>query len=215
MFVVLGVVLAGLVGAGILLFNLLTGAGILQLGGTDYEDPTTYLPELNRKYTYQVRYADGYEGTEELWAGRIDGPALMSMTSIIPESEGFTEHILKKSDGLYSVSDTYMEPIRILPAKVVQGASWESGGVGFSILETGASVSTSGMSFDDCIIVRQSFDEAGYGFLVWYAPGVGVVQSLDEGSDSVYYMLVGISDLDPSEVKATLTRYSPNIQQIQ
>ncbi|MGH4120972.1 hypothetical protein [Clostridium sp.] len=87
---------------------------------------STYLPTLNKKYTYYNKYVDGDEGEVDVWVGHIEGVPLMSMSNIIPQSEVFTEHIVKRDDGIYLIADYNPEIyIKYLPSEILEGASYD------------------------------------------------------------------------------------------
>lgn len=176
------------------------------------ENADTYLPALNKKYTYYNKYTDGGEGAVDLLVGHIDGAPLMSMSSIIPESEAFTEHVVKRDDGIFMASDYDPEVYtKYLPSEISEGASWESNGIKFQIEKTNTSCDMGFKTFENCIIVKQNFAEAGYAYKVWYAPGVGVIKAIYADSGSDYQKITSITDMNESEIKELLLRYSPNI----
>ncbi|MCJ7688650.1 MAG: hypothetical protein MUO60_04945, partial [Clostridiaceae bacterium] len=176
---------------------------------------STYLPTLNKKYTYYNKYVDGDECAVDVWVGHIEGVPLMSMSNIIPQSEVFTEHIVKRDDGIYLIADYNPEIyIKYLPSEILEGASWEMDGISFKIEEINVSCNMGFKTFENCIVVKQDFAQAGYNYKVWYAPGVGVVKSVYADSGGMYQKLTGISDMKESEVKELLLKYSANIDKI-
>lgn len=180
-----------------------------------WENPDVYLPALNKKYTYYNKYVDGDEGTLDVVVGHIDGRAMLSMSSMIPQSEAFTEHVVKRDDGIYLVSDGNPEAYtKYLPNKIIEGASWENSGISFKIEKVNVSCDMGFKTFENCIVVKQNFAEAGYAFRVWYAPEVGVIKSVYADSGSDYQKLTGITDMKENEIKQLLLRYSPNISKI-
>lgn len=179
------------------------------------EKAEAYLPALNKKYNYYNKYTDGSEGAVDLLVGHIDGAALMSMSSIVPESEAFTEHVVKRDDGIFMVSDYDPEVYtKYLPNEIIEGASWESNGIKFQIEKTNISCDMGFKTFENCIIVKQNFAEAGYTYRVWYAPGVGVIKAIYADSGSDYQKLTAITDMNESEIKELLLKYSPNIGKV-
>jgi hypothetical protein len=181
----------------------------------DYTKPDVYLPDLNKKYTYHVNYADGDTGTVDALAGHLDGAPVMTLTSIVPESEAYTQHIVSRQDGMYMVSDENPDVYNMyLPSMMVAGIAWQNNGVTFEVEKSNESCNMGFKTFDNCVVIKQSFTEAGYTFRVWYAPGAGVVKSVYADSGNPYEELTGITDMPESEMKNTLARYSPNIGKI-
>lgn len=181
----------------------------------DYQDPLTYLPALNKKYTYSINYADGESGSEDVLVGHLTGKPLLSMAAVIPESEAYTDHIVQRKDGLYSISDNNPDSeLKIFPATISVGDTWESSQVQFEIIDIKATCKTDYKTFKNCLVIEENFAEAGYLIRFWYAPGIGIVRSLYADSGQEYQVLTGVSSVKASEMKKLLTQYSPNIAQI-
>ncbi|MEQ8198901.1 MAG: hypothetical protein ABRQ27_12980, partial [Clostridiaceae bacterium] len=182
---------------------------------SDLKKADTYLPGLNKKYTYKNNYVDGTSDIVDIITGHIEGAAVMSMTNIIHDSEAYTEHIVRRSDGLYTVSDeNTAEYVRYLPDTISKGLSWESSGIAFKIEETNASCKTGLKSFENCIVVNQNYSGTGYATRVWYAPGIGIVKAVYTDSGSVRQELTGIFDVNESEAKELILKYSLNIGKV-
>ena len=182
----------------------------------DWTNPEYYLPAINQKYSYFVYYADGTEGVENVLVGHLDGRPIQTTSVLIPESEAYSEHVVRRADGLYSVSDS--DPgsrgFKFLPDKIGKGVTWETDAATFQIVEVDVTRQTSLKTFNHCIVIRQEYAEAGYVFRVWYAPGYGTVQSVYSDTGSLYQELTDVTSMKASDINKLLKKYAPNISKI-
>lgn len=174
------------------------------------------MPVINQKYTYYVYYPDGTEGIEDVLVGHLEGRPLQTTAVLIPESEAYSTHVVRRADGLYSVadSDPGSRGYRFLPDKIGKGVKWENDGAEFEIVEIHASRQTSLRTFTDCIVVREEYPEADYIFRSWYAPGYGVVQSVYGDTGSLYQELTDVTTMKASDISKQLKKYAPNVSKI-
>lgn len=181
----------------------------------DTKNPMTYIPAANKKYTYYAEYTDGSKQTFDVLAGKLNKVPVLTLVTIIPESEADVQHVVKRNNGLYTVADTNIqETSMFLPNEITEGKEWGNSGVKNKILKTNEICDAGFKKFENCLLIEQNYEEPGYSFKGWYAPGVGLVKSVDSKSGNLYMQLKGITDMSKADVEAQLTKYSPNIDKV-
>ena len=181
----------------------------------DIKNPSTYISAVNKKYTYYAEYTDGTTQTFDVIAGKLAKTPVLTVVTIIPESEAMTQHFVKRKDGLYVVDDTNAnEASMYLPNELTEGKEWVSNGVKNKILKTNETCDLGFRKFENCLKLEQKYEEAGYTFHGWYAPGVGMVKSIYAESGKIFMELKAIADMPKANVEAQLTKFSPNIDKV-
>lgn len=181
----------------------------------DIKSPTTYISAVNKKYTFYAEYPDGSNQTFDMIAGKLPKTPVLTLVTIIPESEASGQHIVKRKDGLYTVDDANTNEASLyLPNELTEGKKWTSNGVKSKILKTNEICDVGFRKFKSCLLIEQNYEEAGYSFKSWYAPKVGLVKSVYSQNGKIYVELKGITDMPKADVEAQLIKYSPNIDKV-
>ena len=181
----------------------------------DFQNPLTYIPEANKKYTFSADYTDGLSQTYDEIAGKISDLTVISMVTIVPESEAMCQHLVKRNEGIYIVSDSDISVASLyLPSELKVGKEWKGNGSTNKILKTNEICDMGFAKFQNCILVQQNYEEAGYSFNVWYAPGVGYIKSTYADSGKMYIEMKGTVDITETEAKTQLKKFSPNVSGI-
>jgi hypothetical protein len=193
-----------------------TSSPVESIQKIDYTAGSTYIPSLNKKYSYHYKYVDGDEQDFSALVGKLPSSVpIVTITNLYPDSEALTQHIVKRNDGLYIVTDENPDIFSpYLPNSIIDGTSWLIDGITISIEKTNEFCDAGFKKFDHCIVVKRDYPKTGYAFRVWYAPGFGEVKSVDADSNQPYGQLTGVSDVPEKEINAQLAKYSPNIDKI-
>lgn len=181
----------------------------------DLTNGASYIPAINKKYTYHYNYVGGEQLIYPMTVGKTDGAPIVTMINLIPQSEAYALHVVKRGDGYYVISDDDpSEASPYLPEKTIEGTSWAVAGVNIEIERVNQICNVGFGKFDNCLVVRRDYPEEEYSFRIWYAPGVGEVKSVYADSNYSYGDLKSIEDVSEKEVRGMIKKYSPNIDKI-
>lgn len=163
------------------------------------ENPEAYLPRPGTGYRYTTHYPDGQEADLEALAVRIPWGPLLTQLEVPQESQPYGVHFVRRPEGIYTVWE--QDPANdflYLPARLAAGERWEDRDGPGRILKTGETLETAAGTFQNCILVERHFESMALVRHSWYAPGVGLVQTLDADTGAVAERLTARRTLGPA-----------------
>lgn len=165
-------------------------------GAAGLDDPAAYLPQPGRTYTYSITYPDGQQTVLEVLTVRIPWGPLLSQLEVPRESQPYGVHTVRRPEGLYTVWEQDPDnDFLYLPATVRPGVTWlERDGSG-NISKTGETVTVAAGTFQDCVRIARQSEESGLTTESWYAPGVGLIQTMDTQTGEVSEALDSVQGL--------------------
>ncbi len=184
-----------------------------------------YVPIPGNKYTYNNNYAfeEGYD-IQTVWVGRIntllDGSypkvnndfnneILASAITYLNEKPILVTSYVKAKEGLTKFYEAYGVPdIQLdLPYDYEVGKNWQDVFGRYEIIETGASVTVSGMYFENCIVKYSYFTESGFAMYEYICPGYSLVYS-QYANETDYFELINIEKIDPDKANSLIKEFA-------
>ena len=187
----------------------------------DYTKSDTYLSKPGLKATFYVNYPDGQAGVVERISGRASGTnevVIVTEVEIVRdngEDFGYGLHYVKRSDGSYLISDgVQFEIYPYLNDDLQVGKTWkyenDFGPVIWTVMDMGVTLDVGFDKFDNCLLLKEDNQAAGFESLTYYAPGKGMVSSMDLSGNNQYYKLTAIETISEAEAEAIVIKYCPN-----
>jgi hypothetical protein len=68
--------------------------------------------------------------------------------------------------------------------------------------------------FDDCLLLLENNQAAGFQSITYYAPGKGCVYVIDPGGAFQYYKMTEMTRIDAAEAANTIIKWCPNYKDI-
>ena len=190
----------------------------------DLSRAATYLTEPGWKCTFFVNYPDGMSGIVD----RISGQAVPNESVRVSDVEvgidmgeeyGFGFHYVERADGTYYIMDA--APFEIYPVlknNMTVGQTWsydtEYGSTIYEVMDMGVDLDLGFTKFEDCLLLREDNQAAGYQSLTYYAPGRGSVYVVAPGGNFEYYKMTAMTQIDRAEAANTIIKWCPNYMDI-
>jgi len=190
----------------------------------DLSRASTYLSEPGLKCTFFVNYPDGMSGIVD----RISGQAVPHQSVRVSEVEtgidrgeayGFGFHYVERADGTYYIMD--QAPFEIYPVlknNMTVGQTWsydtEYGSTNYKVVDMGVDLDLGFAKFDDCLLLLENNQAAGFQSITYYAPGKGAVYVIDPGGAFQYYKMTEMTRIDAAEAANTIKKWCPNYKDI-
>jgi hypothetical protein len=190
----------------------------------DLSRSATYLTEPGLKCTFYVNYPDGMSGIVDRISGRAVPHESVRVTDVevgidMGEEYGFGLHYVERADGTYYIMD--VAPFEIYPVlknNMTVGQTWsydsEYGSTIYEVVDMGVDLDLGFAKFEDCLILREDNQAAGYQSLTYYAPGIGSVYVTAPGGNFEYYKMTAMTKIDPAEAASTIIKWCPNYMDI-
>ncbi len=178
-------------------------------------NPATYLPSPNFKYTVYQQFADGDQGTMDFLAAQVSDVAVISELELVyPPGEepiGFVQHYLIRSDGIHSVYDSNVDLSDIwMKNNLSKGLQWEQHGIRTTVTGLGVACDLGFVVLQDCLVIERFNSSVDVEYQYYYAPGHGLVLKKDLRSGQTLYIVRSIDPIDPLQAKNRVQQYSPN-----
>ena len=178
-------------------------------------NPATYLPSPNFKYTVYQQFADGDQGTMDFLAAQVSDVAVISELELVyPPGEepiGFVQHYLIRSDGIHSVYDSNVDLSDIwMKNNLSKGLQWEQHGIRTTVTGIGVACDLGFVVLQDCLVIERFNSSVDVEYQYYYAPGHGLVLKKDLRSGQTLYIVRSIDPIDPLQAKNRVQQYSPN-----
>jgi hypothetical protein len=190
----------------------------------DLSRASTYLSEPGLNCTFFVNYPDGMSGVVERTSARVVPNETVRVSEVETgvergEAFGFGFHYVERADGTYYILDE--APFEIFPLlknNLSVGQTWhyqdEFGKITWTVVDMGVDLDLGFAVFEDCLLVKEDNQAAGFQSLTYYAPGLGSVLVKDISRSVDYYKLTALTRIDATQAAAVVKQWSPNYAEI-
>lgn len=190
----------------------------------DLSRASTYLSEPGLKCTFFVNYPDGMSGVVERFSARVVPHETVRVSEVETgvergEAFGYGFHYVERADGTYYILDE--TPFELFPAlknNLTVGQTWHYqdgfGKVTWTVVDMGVDLDLGFAVFEDCLLVQEDNQAAGFQSITYYAPGRGSVLVRDISGSVDYYKLTALTRIDTAQAAAAVKQWSPNYAEI-
>ena len=106
----------------------------------------------------------------------------------------------------------------VLKNNMTVGQTWsydtEYGSTIYEVMDMGVDLDLGFAKFEDCLLLREDNQAAGFQSLTYYAPGRGSVYVTAPGGNFEYYKMTAMTKIDPAEAAGTIIKWCPNYMDI-
>ncbi|HWQ72771.1 MAG TPA: zinc ribbon domain-containing protein [Desulfitobacteriaceae bacterium] len=186
----------------------------------DLTRAAAYLPEPGLKATFFVNYPDGMAGVVERISARVVSNEAVRVSEVETgveqgEAFGFGFHYVERADGTYYIPDqTPDEIFPVLKNNLSVGQTWnyqdEFGRITWTVADIGVDLNLGFTIFEDCLLVKEDNQAAGFQSVTYYAPGRGSVLVRDPSGGTEYYKMTAMTLIDAAQAADTVKKWSPN-----
>ena len=179
-----------------------------------------YLPEPGLKFTFLVNYPDGTSGVIERVSARVapnEAVRVSEVETAVQQGQalGFGFHYVERPGGTYCIADqTPGEIFPVLKNNPYVGQSWgyrgEYGQITWTVVDMGVNLDLGFVTFENCLLLQEDNQAAGFQSVTYYAPGRGSVKVINPGGTTDYYKMTALAKVDPAQAAQTVIKWSPN-----
>ena len=190
---------------------------------SDLTRAETYLPKPGVLAKFYQRYPNGEAGVIERISANIftDNNILSEVDLILYEGKnyGYAYHFIKRSDGVYIISD--QNPEDIIPSlknNLRPGLQWEyhdgTGKTVWTVLEMGKTIDLGFINLQNCLLVQEECNQADYKKIIYYAPEIGRIMEKTAIEGDWLMIITSLNSIDPDQAAKTIKLWAVNHEQI-